>query len=165
MLLRLDLRPELPSTSGMSNLPEVLNVANPSSSWYRRYELASRFSIYYTATAVSGAFSGLLAGVITQYLDGARGYKGWQWLFLIEGLASSFAGLFAWMILPDYPSTTKWLTPEERILAAQRLAYDGIGHTQGATAHVGEWQAVKMVFADWRSWVFVVLYMLCTGAQ
>jgi MFS family permease len=49
---------------------------------YKRYELASRFSIYYTATAVSGAFSGLLAGVITQYLDGARGYKGWQWLFV-----------------------------------------------------------------------------------
>ena len=52
------------------------------SSWYRRYELASRFSIYYTATAVSGAFSGLLAGLITQHLDGARGIKGWQWLFV-----------------------------------------------------------------------------------
>lgn len=129
------------------------------SSWYKRYELASRFSIYYTATAVSGAFSGLLAGVITQYLDGARGLRGWQWLFLIEGLASSFVGLFAWMILPDYPSTTMWLSPEERVLAAQRLAYDGIGHTQGATAHVGEWEACKMVFRDWRSWVFVVLYM------
>jgi MFS family permease len=34
------------------------------SSWYRRYELASRYAIYYTATAVSGAFSGLLAGLI-----------------------------------------------------------------------------------------------------
>ena len=34
------------------------------SSWYRRYELASRFAIYYTATAISGAFSGLLAGLI-----------------------------------------------------------------------------------------------------
>lgn len=56
------------------------------SSWYKRYELASRFSIYYTATAISGAFSGLLAGVITQYLDGRRGLQGWQWLFLIEGV-------------------------------------------------------------------------------
>ncbi|OCF43599.1 hypothetical protein I317_02490 [Kwoniella heveanensis CBS 569] len=46
------------------------------SSWYKRYELASRFSIYYTATAVSGAFSGLLAGLITQHLDGARGIEG-----------------------------------------------------------------------------------------
>jgi MFS family permease len=52
------------------------------SSWYKRYELATRFSIYYTATAVSGAFSGLLAGLITQHLDGARGLQGWQWLFV-----------------------------------------------------------------------------------
>lgn len=53
------------------------------SSWYKKNELATRFSIYYTATAVSGAFSGLLAGVITQYLNGARGLAGWQWLFII----------------------------------------------------------------------------------
>ena len=52
------------------------------SSWYKRYELASRFAIYYTATAVSGAFSGLLAGIITKNLDGTRGLEGWQWLFV-----------------------------------------------------------------------------------
>ena len=39
------------------------------SSWYRRYELASRYAIYYTATAVSGAFSGLLAGLIVGRIE------------------------------------------------------------------------------------------------
>lgn len=38
------------------------------SSWYRRYELSRRYSIYYTATAISGAFSGLLAGLIVSCL-------------------------------------------------------------------------------------------------
>ena len=69
------------------------------SSWYKRYELSRRYSIYYTATAISGAFSGLLAGLIvsskhtpvkvqnltafqTEHLDGRRGIKGWQWLFV-----------------------------------------------------------------------------------
>lgn len=28
--------------------------------------------------------------------------------------------------MPDWPSTTRWLSGEERILAAQRLAYDGV---------------------------------------
>lgn len=129
------------------------------SSWYKKRELASRFSLYYTATAVSGAFSGLLAGLITGNMNGTRGIAGWRWLLLLEGVASSFVGLFAWYFLPDYPATTKWLTEEERILAAQRLAYDGIGHTQGATEHKGEWAACKMVFKDWRSWLFVVMYM------
>jgi len=28
--------------------------------------------------------------------------------------------------MPDWPSTTRWLSQEEQILAAQRLAYDGV---------------------------------------
>jgi MFS family permease len=52
------------------------------SSWYRRYELASRFAVYYTAVAVSGGCSGLIAGLVTQHLDGARGIAGWRWLFV-----------------------------------------------------------------------------------
>ncbi|WVF68217.1 hypothetical protein IAT40_002982 [Kwoniella sp. CBS 6097] len=135
------------------------------SSWYKRYELASRFSLYYTATAVSGAFSGLLAGLITQHLDGARGIEGWRWLFIIEGIGSSFVGCFTWYFMPDWPSTTKFLSGEERILAAQRLAYDGLANTAGAQGHIGHWQAIKMVLVDWRTWIFVFLYMLCTGAQ
>lgn len=135
------------------------------SSWYKRYELSKRFAIYYTATAVSGAFSGLLAGIITQYLNGARGLAGWQWLFIIEGVGSSALGMVTWFFMPDYPATTKWLTDDERILAAQRLAYDGLGAAQGAEGHIGEWQAVKMVFRDWRSWILVVIYMLVTGSQ
>jgi MFS family permease len=49
---------------------------------YRRYELARRFAIYYTAVAVAGGLSGLLAGLITQHLDGAHGIAGWRWLFV-----------------------------------------------------------------------------------
>jgi hypothetical protein len=132
------------------------------SSWYKKYEVARRFSIYYTATAVSGAFSGLLAGVITKHLDGARGISGWRWLFIIEGAGATFCGLWAWMILPDYPSTTKFFTPEERLLAAQRLAYDGLANAQGAEGHIGEWAACKLMFKDFRVWVFVVLVCLAS---
>lgn len=115
------------------------------SSWYRSYELAKRFAIYYTATAVSGAFSGLLAGVITQHMDGTLGIRGWRWLLILEGAASCFVALFAWKILPDWPGTTMWLSPEERLLASQRLAYDNVGDTQGeAGGHVGHGKAAMM---------------------
>ena len=127
------------------------------SSWYRRYELSRRFAIYYTATAVSGAFSGLLAGVITSNLDGARGISGWRWLFLIEGVGATFCGLWAWYVLPDYPSNSKGFSEAERTLAAQRLSYDGLANAAGAEGHIGEWAACKMMFKDFRVWVFVVL--------
>lgn len=45
---------------------------------YKRYELASRYAWLYTSVAVAGALSGLLAGVITDYMDGTAGLRGWR---------------------------------------------------------------------------------------
>ncbi|KAF9018374.1 MFS general substrate transporter [Hymenopellis radicata] len=136
------------------------------SSWYKRHELAKRYSIYYTATAVSGAFSGLLAGLITDHLKTARGIEGWRWLFLIEGVGSCFVALFTWMILPDWPATTKWLTPEERSIAIQRLKHDGIGGVSAnGAAEPSHRESLKLALADWRTWFLVVMYMLATGSQ
>ncbi|KAK7446295.1 hypothetical protein VKT23_014501 [Stygiomarasmius scandens] len=137
------------------------------SSWYKKHELARRFAIYYTATAVSGAFSGLLAGVITSHLDGARGIAGWRWLLIIEGIGSCFVACFTWMILPDWPATTKFLTEEEKFIAVQRLEWDGIGNTgnHGSEAPPSHGEAAKMALTDWRTYILIVMYMLATGSQ
>lgn len=71
---------------------------------------------------------------------------------IIEGCGSTGLGLIVWLFMADYPSNTRWLTPEERLLASQRLAYDGIGNTQGASERIGHWTAVKMAFTDWKTW-------------
>ena len=60
--------------------------------------------------------------------------------------------MIVWFFMADYPSNTKWLSPEERLLASQRLAYDGIGNTQGAGERIGNWDAIKMAFSDWKVW-------------
>ena len=52
------------------------------SSWYKKAEQAKRFSIFYSAAVLSGAFGGIIAGAITGSLDGARGISGWRWLFV-----------------------------------------------------------------------------------
>ncbi|KAL5513452.1 hypothetical protein ACEPAH_3851 [Sanghuangporus vaninii] len=136
------------------------------SSWYKVHELARRFSIYYTATAISGAFSGLLAGVIIDNLNGSRGLAGWRWLLLIEGVASSFAGCFTWIVLPDWPATTRWLSQEERDLAIARLKSDGIASSgsEGST-QPSHTEALKSAFKDWRTWGLSFMYMLATGSQ
>jgi hypothetical protein len=54
--------------------------------------------------------------------------------------------------MADYPSTTRWLTPEEQLLAAQRLACDGIGNTQGTGEKIKSVDALKMAFTDWKVW-------------
>lgn len=52
------------------------------SSWYRKYELATRFALLYTSVPIAGAVSGLLAGVITDHMEGVAGLAGWRWLFV-----------------------------------------------------------------------------------
>lgn len=134
------------------------------SAWYKKGELGRRYSLYYTAVALSGMFGGLIAGALLQRLDGARGLSGWRWLFLVEGAGTCVVSVVSFFVLPDFPSTTRWLTPEERKLASLRLVRDSVGDTQGGE-DLSHTKALKMAFSDWRTWAFVVTYMATTGAQ
>lgn len=49
---------------------------------------------------MAGAFGGLLAGVITEYMDGLGSTPGWQWLFIIEGLGTVVIAVVAVFVLP-----------------------------------------------------------------
>lgn len=51
------------------------------STWYTRRELAKRVAIFFFGMFGGNAISPLLASGILQ-LDGHRGLRGWQWLFL-----------------------------------------------------------------------------------
>ncbi|KAL5343047.1 major facilitator superfamily domain-containing protein [Aspergillus crustosus] len=53
------------------------------SGFYRRHELQVRIALFFSAASLSGAFSGLLAAAIQQ-MDGVRGLRGWQWIFILE---------------------------------------------------------------------------------
>lgn len=67
-------------------------------------------------------------------------------------------------MLPDFPSTTRWLTPRERKILSVRLARDSVGGSQEGEG-VTHGQAAAMAFKDWRTWAFSLLYCASTGAQ
>ncbi|EJD01118.1 MFS general substrate transporter [Fomitiporia mediterranea MF3/22] len=95
------------------------------SKWYTRSELGLRISILYCGNIISNAFGSLMASGILDGMEGKLGHQAWRWLFYIEGaitIAVAFAAIF---ILPDFPTTTRWLTPLERSLALRRMAEDG----------------------------------------
>ncbi|RDW64351.1 uncharacterized protein DSM5745_09762 [Aspergillus mulundensis] len=137
------------------------------SSWYRRYELATRYALLYTSVPLAGAISGLLAGVITDHMEGVSGLPGWRWLFILEGLGSIVASVIIYFLMPNYPSnSTRFLSEEESLLACNRLAVDGIALTQGSGAEkIPHWVAFKMTCRDWRVWAQCLLFVLVTGSQ
>ena len=57
-------------------------------------------------------------------MQGKLGHKAWRWIFYIEGAMTVAVAIIAMFTLPDFPSTTKWLTPAERRLAELRMEGD-----------------------------------------
>lgn len=109
----------------------------------------------YCGNSLSNAFGGLFAAGIMNGLNGAHGIAGWRWIFIIEGCITIGLAMFAPFLLPDWPSTTKWLSEEEKALAVYRMEYDIAGAkdtTEGKWYH-GIGQAMKDPFV----WVLVLL--------
>ncbi|KAK5047589.1 hypothetical protein LTR84_006686 [Exophiala bonariae] len=71
--------------------------------FYRRHELQTRISFFFSAAALSGAFSGLLAAGIVR-MDGLGGMEGWRWIFCIEGIITVVFGAASFFLLPNTPS-------------------------------------------------------------
>jgi D-galactonate transporter len=88
--------------------------------WYPaeyRARFLAAFAIAVPISTVIGApVSGLLLG-----LDGAMGLKGWQWLFIIEGVPSVLLGVVTWFYLTDRPERADWLTAEQKAWLASKL--------------------------------------------
>lgn len=78
-----------------------------------------------------------------------------RWLFIIEGSITIFSAICSVFILPDYPTTTKWLSPEERAYAQWRLVRDA-GEADLADASSIK-EGVKMALCDPRLYLFTLL--------
>lgn len=78
-------------------------------------------------------------------MDGTGGLSAFRWLFILEGLPSLLCAPLIWFFLPDYPETAKWLSPEEKALAAERLAVEG-SKGQGNVTMTD----VKNTLTEWR---------------
>ena len=94
--------------------------------WYPTAQRARAIAAFMTAVPVTGLIGGPLSGALLG-LDGVYGLKGWQWLFLLEGLPAMALGISVIFYLDDRPETARWLAPPERkwlmeTLAAERKA-------------------------------------------
>jgi ACS family tartrate transporter-like MFS transporter len=89
--------------------------------WYPTAQRARAIAAFMTAVPVTGLIGGPLSGALLG-LDGTYGLKGWQWLFLLEGLPAMVLGISVIFYLNDRPETTRWLAPAERDWLVETLA-------------------------------------------
>ncbi|KAH7014583.1 major facilitator superfamily domain-containing protein [Microdochium trichocladiopsis] len=89
--------------------------------FYRRGELARRLAMFYAASNIANAFSGLLSFGVFQIKSSLLV---WRYLFIIEGSCSVLFSIFAFWYLPRSAAEAKFLNEEEKALAFHRMQVD-----------------------------------------
>ncbi|KAL4932358.1 putative phthalate transporter [Aspergillus undulatus] len=97
------------------------------SSWYARYDVQKRFSIFYLIGCVASALAGILAFGLMQ-LDGSHGIEGWRWIFILEGVITGAIGILAIIFLVDFPDRAhkswRFLNEKECAFIVRRINRD-----------------------------------------
>jgi len=120
--------------------------------WIPSKQRSAVLAAFLTATAVSGIVGNPLAGVLMK-MDGIANLRGWQWLFLIEGMAPVALGIATLALLPDRPANAKWLSDDDRAWLASELSRE----TRHSEHHV---QQLAHAVADARLWLLSVIYFM-----
>jgi len=88
--------------------------------WFPSLVLGRMMGLFYFGAPLAFIFGGL-SGLLLK-LNGTLGLRGWQWMFLVEGLAASAAGVWTFWHLTDRPANATWLTGPERRALQDALA-------------------------------------------
>lgn len=92
--------------------------------WFSQRHRVKMVGIIYVAPCVAIFIGSTMGGGLMQ-LHGLGGLRGWQWMFLIEGVVTMLVGIVVWFALPGRPADAKWLTQEEAAeLSARAVAND-----------------------------------------
>lgn len=57
-------------------------------------------------------------------MDGFHGYRGWRWIFILEGILTCLVAVLLYFCIPGFPEDAKWLTTDEREYIRARIAFD-----------------------------------------
>jgi MFS transporter, ACS family, tartrate transporter len=98
--------------------------------WFPARERARIVSLLMASVPLATVFGGPLSGALLE-MHGLFGLKGWQWLFIIEGLPAVLLGLAVLKLLPDRPEHAAWLSQQEKQALAGTLAAEA-GVTRAA---------------------------------
>jgi ACS family tartrate transporter-like MFS transporter len=94
--------------------------------WFPAPQRGRAMGGFMTAIPLSTTLGGPLGGWLLGF-DGHLGLRGWQWLFMIEGIPSVLLGVVVLLYLTDTPKEAHWLSDEQRAWLVDRLQLDRAG--------------------------------------
>jgi ACS family tartrate transporter-like MFS transporter len=82
--------------------------------WFPTRERARRTALFMSAIPIAGVIGSPLSGFILSASDEFAGLRGWQVMFLLEGIPAIILGFVVLRYLDNSPRQAEWLEPQER---------------------------------------------------
>ncbi|MCJ1266808.1 hypothetical protein MMC22_006693 [Lobaria immixta] len=90
-------------------------------------------------------------------MDGIRGYSGWRWIFILEGILTCLIGVAGYFLIADFPEDVKWLKEDERRFLRERLRVE-----QGdPNAKKLSYKDLMLLFKDFKIFLGGLMYFGC----
>jgi MFS family permease len=112
--------------------------------WFPNRYRARAVGGYIIGSSVAPVVGGPLSTALMTYMDGVAGLRGWQWMFVVEGLGASVLGLVVLRVLTERPADASWLNDEEKNWLETTLAAE--------REELGPHVSFRQVAADSRVW-------------
>lgn len=121
--------------------------------WVPARHLNRARGMFYMGLALAGIIGNPISGALLQ-MDGIWGWRGIQWMFLIEGIVATLVGFWSYHYLTDKPlDAHKWLEPEERQALHDTIESESVSKAEGEAPH-----KISAALVDWRVWYFCLIY-------
>ncbi|MGE8464688.1 MAG: MFS transporter [Pseudomonas putida] len=117
--------------------------------WFPAGRRASITALFTLAVPMAGVVGGPVSGWILEHMQGTAGLRGWQWMFLIEGLPVVALGLVILARLDDRIEDARWLSDEQKHALRKTLA------GEEARKQISSWRGI---FTNGQVWLLVAIY-------
>ncbi|HDS1153043.1 TPA: MFS transporter [Pluralibacter gergoviae] len=92
--------------------------------WFPSWRRGRIIALFMIGLPLSSLIGGPLSGWIMGHFHEVYGMRGWQWLFLLEGLPSVLLGIATFWILPNSVESAGWLSEREKQAVQRELQSD-----------------------------------------
>ncbi|PWZ01819.1 MFS general substrate transporter [Testicularia cyperi] len=131
------------------------------STWYVRRESQVRMSGFYLISVGFAGFSNIIAYGLAQIRVPDRTFRGWRWIFIIEGLATVVLAIVAYFVILDFPDKAVekgFLNPTERDMILTRIERDRADSKPDPLT----WKKAGKYATDIKIWLYGLMFMCTT---
>jgi ACS family tartrate transporter-like MFS transporter len=118
--------------------------------WFPANHRSVVTAMFMAAAPIAGFIGSPISGALMQ-LNGLLGLRGWQWLFLLEGLPALVLGFITFRFLTDRPADATWLTADERDWLSSAIQEEQTAikdpHRHSAWRALADWKVLALSLA------------------